>query len=82
MNDWLSDIFDVGLRQPDRAGAKAVCEVCKVRKAQNPNSLFPVCTRCDHGDHLTQGQYVESIEQEDTDETRPRGRSGEDRGPI
>ena len=79
MANWLNDIFDSGTD-----GAEAVCEVCRRGKAINPQSLFgiKVCERCDAGEHLGHVEFIDRTEQEDADRTRPRNRTGEDRGPI
>ena len=41
-NNWLTDIFNM---TDDMGSREAVCTVCRIRKTNNPNDIFPIWDR-------------------------------------
>ena len=48
MNDWLSDIYDLGIKEK-LTGDHAVCRVCRQKNPEgDPNffNMYPTCKKC------------------------------------
>ena len=64
MNDWLSDIYDLGINDK-LTGDHAVCRVCQQKQPQGDSAnffnMYPTCKKCAFDEW---GDYVPGITQD------------------
>ena len=88
MNDWLSDIYDLGIKDK-LTGDHAVCRVCHTKSPQgdptateNFFNMYPICKKCafdeweDYVPGITQEELMDQSAREHPGSVVRRGRDG------
>tara|TARA_R110000824_G_scaffold305037_3_gene492867 strand:+ start:726 stop:974 length:249 start_codon:yes stop_codon:yes gene_type:complete len=63
MNDWLTDIYNLG--KQGLPANEAICVICKRRKQTNTDDVYPICIRCQSEDSRTRASQ-DKVEYEDS----------------